>query len=102
MTKEELRFQLIEATTEALLNSYAYNRSCQYMVELCEEIRERVLGSYRHSDDGNIIYGFLILMYGDYGTSPRSGWLDNDSMGPILKCLDYLIDKYKQLEEYER
>ena len=102
MTKAELRFQLIEATTESLLTSYAYNRSFQYMVELCEEIRERVLGSYSHTDDGNIIYGFLILMYGEYGTSPRSGWLDNESMGPILKCLDKLIEKYKQLEEEER
>ena len=101
MTKEELRFQLIETTIESLLTSYAYNRTFKYMIELCEELEDRVLGCYRHTDDGDIIYGFLILMFGEYGTLPRSGWLDNENIGPILKCLNNLIEVYKRLEMEE-
>ena len=90
----------IELTVRAIFDSYMYNREFSYMVKLCEEVNKRVC-NYRYvpSDDGNIIYGFLILMYGDYGTSPRSGWLNGEIAKCISKCISDLTEEYKRLEE---
>jgi len=87
---------------EALFNSFAYNREFSEMVELCEEVRDRVnrFHSSYYTDDGNIIYGFLVLLYGEYGTSPRSGWIE-DKLDEIAGIINNLIDGYKILEEVE-
>lgn len=89
-------------TVRAIFDSYAYNRDYGYMVELCQEVLERVHGFYssNRTDDGDIIYGFLVLSYGDYGTSPRSGWIDI-GLEEITDCINDLIEKYKQLEEVD-
>ena len=86
----------------AIFNSYAYNREFSYMVELCQEVLERVRGfkSSSHTDDGDVIYGFLVIMFGDYGTSPRSGWIENYEE-EIADCIEDLIENYKRLEEEE-
>lgn len=87
---------------EAIFNSFAYNRDFRDMIELCEEVRDRVnrFHSSYYTDDGNIIYGFIVLLYGEYGTSPRSGWL-LDNTDEITGIIDNLIDGYKILEEVE-
>ena len=86
----------VYTTVKAILNSYAYNREFWYMVELCEEVFKRVQGvACAHSDDGDIIYGFLVLMYGEYGTSPRSGWI-TDNLEEITGCLNDHIIVYKR------
>ena len=92
----------IESTVKAIFNSYAYNRTFSYMIELCEEVNKRVC-NYRYvpSDDGNIIYGFLVLIYGDYGTSPRSGWFNGEIAKCISKCISDLSEEYKRLEDEE-
>ena len=89
-------------TVRAIFTSYAYNREFRYMVELCQEVLERVNG-YKSSNrtyDGDIIYGFLVLMFGDYGTSPRSGWIENYKE-EIIICINDLIEEYKLLEDVE-
>ena len=91
------------STVKAIFNSYAYNREFSYMIRLCQEVAERVNGranrnSYR-SDDGDNIYGFLVLMYGDYGTSPRSGWIGNEYTTEITDCIYDLIEVYRRLKE---
>jgi len=45
------------------------------MIALCQEVEERIDFNYmgEQTDDGDIIYGILVNLYGDYGTSPRSG-----------------------------
>ena len=87
---------------KAIFNSYAYNREFSYMIELCREVLERVRGvkSSSWTYDGNIIYGFLVLMYGDYGTSPRSGWIESYK-NEMISCIEYLIEEYKRMEELE-
>lgn len=72
------------------------------MIELCEEVKDRIHGwhSRYRTDDGDIIYGFIVLLYGEYGTSPRSGWL-LDKIEEINECIDKLIEDYKYLEEVE-
>ena len=90
-------------TVKAIFNSYAYNREFSYMVKLCQEVLERMYGFIKSSNrthDGDIIYGYLVLMYGDYGTSPRSGWIEN-YFNEIAECINYLMEAYKQMAEQE-
>lgn len=89
-------------TVNALFTSYAYNREFEYMIELCEEVLERIYGirSSNRTYDGDIIYGFLVLAYGDYGTSPRSGWIE-DYKEEIISTIKDLIEVYKRLREEE-
>ena len=95
-------YMTTELIVRAIFNSYAYNREFSYMVELCEEILERVRGfkSSNRTHDGDIIYGFLVLLYGDYGTSPRSGWIENN-IEEIIISLQDLIVSYTHLVEVE-
>ena len=90
-------------TVRAIFNSYAYNRAFSYMVELCREVLERMQGHVTSSNrtyDGDIIYGFLVLMFGDYGTSPRTGWIENYNE-EIAKCINELMEEYKRMAEEE-
>lgn len=77
----------VSEVVDAILTSFSYNRNDDDMLELIEELEKRVQ-RYRHSwsDDGNIAYGILVLLYGDYGTSPRNGWIEKD-MEKILSQL---------------
>lgn len=95
----------VSEIVRAIFNSYAYNREFSYMIKLCREVAERVNGcKNRNSDrtyDGDIIYGFLVLMYGDYGTSPRSGWITGEYTTEITDCIYDLIEAYTRLKEEE-
>ena len=77
----------VSEVVDAILTSFSYNRNDDDMLELIEELEKRVQG-YNHSwsDDRDIAYGILVLLYGDYGTSPRSGWIEKD-MEKILSQL---------------
>lgn len=90
----------VSETVRAIFSSYEYNREYSHMVELCEEVNKRVC-KYRcnWTDDGNIIYGFLVMMYGDYGTSPRSGWFSNENQKSISECIYEMTEEYKRLKE---
>ena len=39
-----------------------------------------------------IIWMFLVLMYGEYGTSPRSGWIDEDNFDELREFIDEIFD----------
>ena len=89
----------------AIFTSCAYNREFSYMIKLCQEVAERVNGyANRNSNrtyDGDIIYGFLVQLYGDYGTSPRSGWIGNVYTDEITDCIYDLIEAYTRFKEDE-
>lgn len=84
----------------AIFDSYLYNRADNYMVELCEEVLERVRGLHNgnYTDEGNIIYGTIVILYGDYGTSPRSGWILPDNINKVTECIEHLAERYKEME----
>ena len=66
----------IERHIKEILVAFWYNRSTEEMEALCKEIKNRVSeNNCPHTNDGDVIYSFIILMCGEYGTSPRSGWL---------------------------
>lgn len=89
-------------TIEALFSSYYYNRSVYHMIDLCAEIEERLHGNCKAecTDDGDVIYGFLVCLYGDYGTSPRNGWIFAEYKKHIMSCINYImIDYNKEVKE---
>lgn len=40
----------------------------------------------------NILWQLSVLLYGDYGTSPRYGWLESENLEKILDMWEYLYD----------
>ena len=77
----------------AIFDSFYYNRSVYHILDLCQEIKARVENNSEAewTDDGDIIYGILVLLYGDYGTSPRSGWIKENKENVIL-CIKNIIE----------
>lgn len=47
-------------------------------------------------DDGmeQLLYSWLVMMYGDYGTSPRGGWITD--MKGAAKWLDEFMEDWKK------
>ena len=41
-----------------------------------------------------LFWMILVVQYGEYGTSPRSGWITNDKIG---ECIDHLENKRKDI-----
>ena len=83
----------------AIIASFDYNRSREDMIKLCEEVKKRILTEeVDWTDDGNIFYGMLVLLYGDYGTSPRGGWLESDTE-EIIASINEEIEMLKESKE---
>ena len=94
----------------AILSSLYYNRDTDYLVELTEEILGRVEDTfpcYKWTDMGNIIFGMIVIRYGDYGVSPRAGWIDEEHKQNIIDELKEELQEYqeilaREIEEEER
>ena len=90
-----------EVIIKKLLTSYNYNYVT--VVWLIEELITRVKHedfTVDWTDEGDIIYGFLVLLYGDYGVSPRAGWVYDEMKQPILNVLQEELDYYENIDEY--
>lgn len=81
-----------------LLVSIWYQASAEELHGLIQEVIDRIDSDADWTDLGNIIYGTLICTYGDYGTSPRSGWFENEDAKKdalaILKEEKYNLEHY--------
>lgn len=81
-----------------LLTAIAYNRDESQMIDLCNECIKRLKGEPAEwTDDGNIVFGFLTYSYGDYGTSPRGGWIDDPDFK--AKFISTLVQFRKKTEQ---
>ena len=40
-----------------------------------------------------IIWMFLVYMFGDYGTSPRTGWIDKENFKDVADYIDMIFDE---------
>ena len=77
------------------LSAFWYNRSDKEMKSLCEEIKSR-LAKYNcnHTSDGDVLYSIIITEFGEYGTSPRSGWLLNIKPEVIIDIITNFESEY--------
>lgn len=60
---------------DALTGAYSYNMDDDDMQLLYLELIDR----FKRKDcvwtnEGDIVYSTMVIIFGDYGTSPRSGW----------------------------
>lgn len=82
-----------------ILTAIWYNRENEYMKEVCEEVKNRLLKhDCTHTDDGDIIYGSIILWFGEYGTSPRSGWLTKIKPERAIEVINKFEDDFLREE----
>lgn len=89
----------------SLLASLSYNRTEEYMVTIIEELLGRVKDTfpcYEWSDMGDIIYGYIVMMWGEYGTSPRSGWIELVHKTSVIKELEQELKEYKRVVEIRK
>lgn len=85
--------KLAPEVLRSMLTALEYNRSSRDITNLFRELKTRMKGIFTQwTDDGNIVYGTLVVMFGDYGTSPRSGWFGSNRLKEEL---------VKELERYE-
>lgn len=81
------------------LQSLFYNRSTEHIVKLIEEVIGRINDTFKScdwTDEGDIFYGMIVIMTGDYGTSPRCGWINEDELLDVLKVLNEELHEYKE------
>lgn len=56
---------------------------------------EKILETYKVDEFPNIIWGLMVLMFGNYGTSPRFGWIDIENKDKALAFLDLINRDYE-------
>lgn len=89
--EEETMEMLIEAFNNSeidnrlhisdMLWSLWYNRDVDELLDLCDELLKRINNTddyFEWSDDADILFGSMILAYGEYGVSPRAGWFTDE------------------------
>ena len=86
---------------DSLLVSYYYNRDVKDIVKIIERTINR-LKHHRepHEDidvDVDIFVGALVCMYGDYGTSPRYGWIEKYYEMAVMEKLEEELEEYKEI-----
>lgn len=67
-----------------------YNREEYYSFAYPNEI----LKTYSVDEFPNIVWGLMVLMFGDYGTSPRFGWIDIENKDKALVFLNSINQAY--------
>lgn len=77
---------------DSLLCSYEYNRDEVHLIEVYKECIRRLMREDNMTtlsdfvvDDADIIHGTCVMYFGDYGTSPRYGWIDCSDVRSELK-----------------
>lgn len=61
-----------------------------------------ILKAYNIDEFPNIVWALMVLMFGDYGTSPRYGWIEIENKDKALTFLNsinklYSSDYYKEV-----
>ena len=75
---------------DGLLGSLSYNRDDEHIFNLYDELVKRFKQQdVEFTDDGDIVYGTMVMIYGDYGTSPRTGWFYDKDIPD--RCAQFLI-----------
>ena len=79
----------------SIIISYDYNRNDAHLLMVIKNVisrfEDKCMPAYNFiedvRDDADIFTGILVDLYGDYGTSPRYGWLDSDKKDAVMKAL---------------
>lgn len=84
-----------EVLIRNILAAFWYNRSDSEVKEICEELKNRFSKhNCKHTTDGDDLYSTFIMFFGDYGTSPRSGWLEKITPEFMINTITDFEDMY--------
>jgi len=73
---------------------YYYIRDCKNESYIPFPNHEKNILSYDFDKPDRILWSVLVMKYGDYGTSPRCGWIDVENKDTILEQFkEWMIDK---------
>jgi len=91
---------------ESLIWSYFYNRDRQDIINMIQGVINRILDKPYNEvnagdDDTDILMGAIVHMYGDYGTSPRFGWIDAEHKQHVIDILNELLEFHKEQLAYD-
>ena len=97
----------IENQVNNILAAFWYNNSDEDMRALCSEVKSRIarcvvekdkLAQYcQHTHYGDIIVSLIILSFGEYGTSPRYGWMPKEQADFIINVINkFESDHFKE------
>ncbi len=95
-----------------LTTAFNYNRNTDYTIEVCHRVIKRIDKDYiwriEHKFDGDcidddvdILASAIFLAYGEYGTSPRYGWIEDKSyerqiLNALNNCINELSHMYME------
>lgn len=74
---------------DGLVCAISYSREEDHMLNLYDKLIKRFKNhNVMFTDDGNIVYSTMVMLYGDYGTSPRTGWFYDENIPQ--RCAEFL------------
>ena len=88
-----------------LIVAFDYNRETEHILSMLEELKGRLNRTFpcnSWSDDCDLVYSVLVLRFGEYGTSPRSGWFDEEIKDILTHEIDKLIVDFNRQYELEK
>lgn len=97
-----------------LTSAFFYNRETEYVMEMCHRVLTRIDKDYEYriehkfdyydmDDDVDLLVSAIFIAYGDYGTSPRRGWIEDKGDKDAIKiALIRRIKHYAQMLMEER
>lgn len=82
---------------DGMLFGVWYSRSNRYTMEIINELKDRINGIFTAprkvtADECDLLYSTLVYIYGDYGTSPRTGWIYEEMKPAVLKAIDSWVN----------
>lgn len=81
---------------DALTASYSYNIDDHAMELLYRELIKRFnREDCPCTEEGHIVYGTMVILFGEYGTSPRSGWFTDETI--VKDCVRWLKELLNEL-----
>ena len=79
-----------------------YNGHYEELFKIKEEIKKEKDITYSYCTTDNqfqVIYMILVVLFGDYGTSPRGGWLYMENKEKILNFIDLITKTAREADE---
>lgn len=93
---------MLEEVLGALDSITWYNCLAERLIQIKKDIINTKESQFIVPDDIydderiNLIWMILVCMYGDYGTSPRSGWLELKNKEKIINFIDKVTTTYRE------
>lgn len=102
--KLEVRTMELKDVLETYVSMITYSYSGIVFVDLYERLCNFINGKrdkydsflfdYDHRDEAYLItWSFIVGLYGDYGTSPRSGWIRNKRAEELKSDLKWALEE---------